>query len=98
MSHYVRNVVVVISSLVVSDFYNSMGYRPPDSSVHGFPRQEYRSGLLFPSPGDLPNPGIEPGPPALQVDSFPNLYNLVNTQHSVFECFSIMYSCHFFWY
>ena len=30
-----------------------------------FPRQDYRSGLLFPSPGDLPNPGIEPWSPAL---------------------------------
>ena len=29
----------------------------------GFPRQEYWSGLLFPSPGDLSNPGIEPGLP-----------------------------------
>ena len=35
----------------------------------GFPRQEYRSGLLFPSPGALPNPGIEPTSPALQADS-----------------------------
>ena len=31
----------------------------------GFPRQEYWSGLPFPSPGDLPNPRIEPSPPAL---------------------------------
>ena len=31
----------------------------------GFPRQEYRSGLPFPSPGDLPDSGIEPTPPAL---------------------------------
>ena len=31
----------------------------------GFPRQEYWSGLLFPSPGDLPCPGIEPMSPAL---------------------------------
>ena len=30
-----------------------------------FPRQEYWSGLPFPSPGDLPNPGIKPGSPAL---------------------------------
>ena len=37
----------------------------------GFPRQEYWSGLPFPSPGDLPNPGIEPGSPALQADSLP---------------------------
>ena len=35
----------------------------------GFFRQEYWSGLPFPSPGDLPNPGIKPGSPALQVDS-----------------------------
>ena len=35
----------------------------------GFPRQEYWSGLPFPSSGDLPDPGIEPGSPALQADS-----------------------------
>ena len=34
-----------------------------------FSRQEYWSGLPFPSPGDLPNPGIEPGSPALEADS-----------------------------
>ena len=38
----------------------------------GFSRQEYWSGLSFPSPGDLPNPGIEHGSPALQADSLPN--------------------------
>ena len=32
----------------------------PDSSVHGIPRQEYWSGLPFPSPGYLPNPGSKP--------------------------------------
>ena len=37
-----------------------------------FPRQGYWSGLPFPSPGDLPNPGIEPGSPALQADSLPS--------------------------
>ena len=40
----------------------------------GFPRQKYWSGLLCPSPGNLPNPGIElasPVSPALQVDSLP---------------------------
>ena len=35
----------------------------------GFSRQEYRSGLPFPSPGDLSNPGIKPRSPTLQVDS-----------------------------
>ena len=37
----------------------------------GFPRQEYWSGLPFPSPEDLPNPEIEPRSPALQADSLP---------------------------
>ena len=37
----------------------------------GFSRQEYWSGLPFPSLGDLPNPGIEPESPALQADSLP---------------------------
>ena len=37
----------------------------------GFSRHEYWNGLPFPSPGDLPNPGIEPGSPALQADSLP---------------------------
>ena len=32
-----------------------------------FSKQEYWSGLLFPPPGDLPNPGIEPGSPTLQA-------------------------------
>ena len=36
-----------------------------------FPRQEYWSELPFPSPGDLPDPGIELGSPVLQVDSLP---------------------------
>ena len=34
--------------------------------------QEHWSGLPFPSPGDLPNPGIEPWSPALQADSLPS--------------------------
>ena len=35
----------------------------------GFSRQNYWSGLPFPSPGDLPDPGIKPGSPELQADS-----------------------------
>ena len=37
-----------------------------------FSRQEYRSGLPFPSPGDLPDPEIEPTSPTLQADSLPS--------------------------
>ena len=49
----------------------------------GFSRQEYWSGLLFPSPGDLPDPGIEPGFPTLEADTLtseppgkPNLHSI----------------------
>ena len=38
----------------------------------GFSRQEYWSGLPFPSPGDLPKPGVQPGSPALQADALPS--------------------------
>ena len=38
----------------------------------GFSRQEYWSGLPFPSPGDLPNPGNKPSSPTLQADSLPS--------------------------
>ena len=48
----------------------SVAYQAPPSM--GFSRQEYWSGLPFPSPGDLPNPGIEPGSPALEVDALPS--------------------------
>ena len=47
-----------------------MDCSPPGSSVHGIlHEQEYRRGLPFPSPGDLPDPGIED--PAWQEDSLP---------------------------
>ena len=44
-----------------------MAYQAPLSM--GFSRQECWSGLPYPSPGDLPNPGIKPGSPALQADT-----------------------------
>ena len=45
----------------------TVAYQAPLSL--GFSRQEYSSGFPFPSPGDLPNPGIEPGSPTLQADA-----------------------------
>ena len=45
----------------------TVAYQAPRSM--GFSRQEYWSGLPFPSPRDLPNPGIEPGSPTLQTDA-----------------------------
>ena len=47
----------------------TVAYEAPPSI--GFSRQEYWSGLPFPSPEDLPNPGIESESPELQVDAFP---------------------------
>ena len=46
-----------------------MDYSLPSSSVQGLSRQEYWSGLPFPSPGDLSDPEIELGSPELQADS-----------------------------
>ena len=48
----------------------TVAYQAPPSM--GFSRQEYWSGLPFPFPGDLPNPGIEPGSAALQTDALPS--------------------------
>ena len=52
----------------------------PASLSMGFFRQEYRSELPFPSPGDLPDPGIEPASPVspgLQADSLPRQMEVV---------------------
>ena len=49
-----------------------------------FSRQEYWSGLPLPSPGDLPDPGIEPGSPAMQADA-QMLYRLSH-QGSPIQC------------
>ena len=48
----------------------TVAYQVPPSM--GFSRQECWSGLPFPSPGDLPDPGIEPGSPTLQADALPS--------------------------
>ena len=48
----------------------TVAYQAPPSME--FSRQEYWSGLPFPSPGDLPDPGVKPGSPALQADALPS--------------------------
>ena len=55
-----------------------------------FSRQEYWSGLPFPSPGDLPDSGSEPGSPTLQADSFQLSY--IREAHKTIETF-IIFSC-----
>ena len=49
----------------------TVAHQPP--LALGFSRQEYWSGLPVPSPGDLPDPGLEPRYPALQADSLPTV-------------------------
>ena len=73
---------VVLSPLLLSEWVKSLSrvqlfvtpwtiaYQAPLSME--FSRQEYWSGLPFPSPGDLPNPGIKPRSPALQADDLPS--------------------------
>ena len=56
----------------------TVAYQAPLSM--GFPRQEHWNGLPIPSPGDLPNPGIEPRSPALQVDSLPSDHQFNSVQ------------------
>ena len=66
-----------------------MDCNPPGSSVHGF--LQARILVPFPSPGDLLDPGIEPGSPALQVDAVPrepagkHLTQLGQTLHFRFQ-------------
>ena len=57
----------------------TVAYQAPPSM--GFSRQEYRSGVPLPSPGDLPDQGIEPRSPSLQADAF----NCLTHQGSDFD-------------
>ena len=60
-------VCVCVSCSVVSDSVTLLTVACQSSLSVEFSRQEYWSGLPFPSPGDLPDPGIEPRSPALQA-------------------------------
>ena len=52
--------------------YDAIYHSPPGSSVHGILQARILQWVACPSPGDLPNPGIKPGSPALQADSLPS--------------------------
>ena len=67
---YLHFLVLQVKSLSLIRLFVTpwtVAYEAPPSM--GFSSQEYWSGLPFPSPGDLPNPGTEPGSPALQTDT-----------------------------
>ena len=59
------------SHYVMSDFCDPMDFSLPGSFAHGILQARILEWLPFPSPGDLPDPGIKPGSPALQADSLP---------------------------
>ena len=71
---HINNVffMCMLSHSVCLTLCNTMGLWPiRHLCLWGFSRQEYWSGSPFLSPGDLSNPGIEPGSPAFQADSLP---------------------------
>ena len=63
---------VVESRSVVSSLCDPRDCRPPAPLSMDLSGQEFWNGSPLPSPGDLPDPGIEPGSPALQADSLPS--------------------------
>ena len=63
-------VVLVTKSCPTFAILWTVAYQAPLSM--GFPRKEYWKGLLFPFPGDLPNPANELWSPVLQADSLPS--------------------------
>ena len=62
-----RVIVKLLSRVQLFVTPRTVAHQAPPSM--GFSRQEYWSGLPFHSPGDLPDPGIQPGSPALQADA-----------------------------
>ena len=65
-----RNPVKLLSRVRLFATPWTIAYQAPPFMQ--FPRQEYWSGLPFPSPGDLPNTGIKPRSPTLQADTLPS--------------------------
>ena len=84
MSHLIDSILLDFQSLLseserkVKSLSRVRLFATPWTVAHqvppsmGFSRQEYWRGWPFPSPGDLPNPGIEPGSPTLQADALPS--------------------------
>ena len=56
-----------------------MDYNPPGSSVHGISQPRILEWVAISFSRDLPNPGIEPGSPALQADALPSEPHFANT-------------------
>ena len=90
INRFIIYVYVCPSRSVMSDSLRSHGLQPCRSPLSmGFSRQEYWSGLPFPSPGDLPDPAIQPRSPELHADSFPS--ERTRTQLLIYPCFCMSY-------
>ena len=63
---------LLLSYSVMSNSVNSWAVAHQAPLSMGFSRQEYWSGFPFPSPGDLPDPGVKPESPIVQADSLPS--------------------------
>ena len=87
------NVKKVSVSLSCPTLCDHMDCSPPGSSVHGFSGQEYWSGLPFPSPRDLPNPGTEPRSPVLEAEFF-TVWATREAQYSLFDKDLVFISIH----
>ena len=70
LTGYFLKIIILLSRVRLFATPWTVAHQAPSSME--CTRQEYWSGLPFPSPGDLPDPGIEPRSPALQVDTFPS--------------------------
>ena len=68
---YINEKVKALVTQSCPTLCNPMDCSPQALKFLEFSRQESWSGLLFPSPGDLPDPGIKPGSLELQADSLP---------------------------
>ena len=68
MWYHLASVASLVSDTFVTPW--TVAHQAPLST--GFPRQEYWSGLPFPPPGDLPDPGIEPTSPILSAEFLSN--------------------------
>ena len=92
------NVCLFVAQLCLT-LCSPMKHSPQAPLFMGFSRQECWSGLPFPSPGDLPNPEIEPGSPTLQADSLLSelsgklLLLLLSRFSHVRLCVSLIWTC-----
>ena len=104
VTSYTVLIMHVLVALSCPTLCEPMDCSKPGSSVAGVSRQEYSSGLPFPSPGDLPNSGIEPRSPTHQADSLPSespgkslwlLINLISSEMSSLISYLIKSHLHY---